>query len=117
MYPPPNPDIVKQLVSSVVDLISFGKYVFHISFENGDKLSVACPFRFDVGVTESPVYELPLSESNTLRLLGSSVSHAECDADGTLRVRFTNGDSLIAYANDPQYEAYTLTLSGKEYVV
>ena len=117
MHPPPNPHIVTQLVGSVVELISFGKHVFHISFENGDKLSVGCPFRFDVGVTESPVCEFPLSESNKLRLLGSSVRQAECDGDGTLRVRFTNGDSLIAYANAPQYEAHTLALSGKEYVV
>jgi len=119
MYPPPTPDIITQLVGCVVELISFGKYVVHVSFENGDNLSVTCPFRFDTRetVTESPVHECPLSNSNMLRAIGSSINQAECDSDGTLRLRFTNGNSLIAYANDPGYEAYTLSLSGKEYVV
>ena len=119
MYPPPTPKIIEQLINNEVDQISFCKYVVHVLFENGDRLSVACPFRFDTGeaITESPVHEFPLLNSSMVRVMGSSIIQAECDSDGTLRLRFTNGDSLIAYANDPGYEAYTLLLDGKEYVV
>jgi hypothetical protein len=119
MYPPPSPDVIKQLIGQLVELISFGRFVMHISFENGDKISISCPFRFgpEEGPSESPVSEFPLSDSTVLRSIGSSISRAECDLDGTLRLRFANGDSLIAYANDPGYEAYTLSIGGKEYIV
>jgi hypothetical protein len=119
MYPPPAEDTIALLVSSVVDLISFGRYVMHISFENGDRLSVACPFRFDTAeaVAQSEICDFPLTASRILRIIGSSVARAECESDGTLHLRFGGGDILIAYANDPQYEAYTLVLGGQEYVV
>ena len=119
MYPPPSPAIIEKLIWPIVELISFGKYVIHISLENRDQVSVACPFRFDTeeAVMESFLYEFPLSNSNLPRVIGTSVDQAKCDSDGTLRLRFTNGDRLIAYANDPQYEAYTLSIAGKEYVV
>ena len=118
MYPPPE-DIITQLIGHTIELVSFGKYVVHLSFGNGDMLSVACPFRFYSGETvmDSPVHEFPLTNSSLVRTVGSSINHAECDSDGSLRLRFTNGDVLIAYANDPSYEAYTLFLGGKEYVV
>ena len=52
-----------------------------------------------------------------IRLVGSSVVHTECESDGTLLLQFLNGDILIAYANNPGYEAYSLLLDGKEYIV
>ena len=30
---------------------------------------------------------------------------------------FSNGDSLIVYGNDQNYEAYTMLVKGKEYIV
>jgi hypothetical protein len=151
MYPPPSPHIVKQLVGRVIELISFGKYVVPISFDNGDRASIACPFRFAPGEAETPLYEFPLAETNLTQALGlaravllwvatvktrdstgtaqkslcqgshpilnCSIAEVVCDPDGTLRLRFTNGYRLVAYANDPAYEAYTLLLGGKEYVV
>lgn len=119
MYAPPPPEIIAKLVGQIVEMISFGSYVFHLSFENRDRLSVTCPFRFDTGeaIAESPIFVTPLSESNMIRLVGSSVVHAECESDGTLLLQFSNDDVLIAYANDPGYEAYSLSLDGKEYIV
>ena len=119
MYPPPAQDTIALLTGSVVELISFGKYVMHISFENGDRISVACPFRFDATetVASSEIVNFPLTVVSTLRIIGSSVEQAECEPDGTLHLQFASGDVLIAYANDPQYEAYTLVLGGKEYLV
>jgi len=50
-------------------------------------------------------------------VLGCKVIEINCDTDGTLDLEFSNGDALIVYANDPAYEAYTLQIDGKEYVV
>jgi hypothetical protein len=52
-----------------------------------------------------------------MRIVGCTVSHVGCEPDGTLTLTFTNGDALVIYANDPQYEAYTLLVDGSEYVV
>ena len=119
MYIPPPPEIIAKLIGQTIEMISFGSYVFHLSFENGDRLSVTCPFRFDTGkaIAESPIFVAPLSESKMIRLVGSSVVHAECESDGTLLLKFLNCDVLIAYANNPGYEAYSLSLDGKEYIV
>lgn len=119
MYIPPPPEIIEKLIGQIIEGISFGSYVFHLLFENGDRLSVTCPFRFDTGeaIVKSPIFVAPLSESNMIRLIGSSVAHAECESDGTLLLKFLNGDVLIVYANNPGYEAYSLLLDGKEYIV
>jgi len=58
-----------------------------------------------------------MSESKLLRVLGFQVIEVKCDVDGTLELLFSNGDVLIVYANDPAYEAYTVFINGKEYVV
>jgi Family of unknown function (DUF6188) len=119
MYPPPPSDIIAKLVGRRVELLSFGEYTLHIALDNLDVITITCPFRFSDGTTieESPIQEFPLTSSNMLRLIGVSIDHAECEADGTLSLRFTNGDGLVAYANDPYYEAYTLRIIDQEYVV
>ena len=50
-----------------------------------------------------------------VRTLGCQVRKVKCEADGTLELRFSNGDVLVVYANDPAYEAYTLSVGEKEY--
>jgi len=119
VYPPPPRDVVSKLVGKTVELISFGQYVLHLSLDSGDTFSIACPFRFDSSdhLQESSIQEFPLQASNIPRVLGAVVQAADAEADGTLRLDFANGDTLIAYANETGYEAYTLSVDGKEHVV
>lgn len=107
------------LVGSTGELVSFGQYVIHLFLENGGRLSIACPFRFGARarLAESPVRELPLQASDLLRVIGARVQGAKAESDGTLRLDFDSGDGLIAYTSEPGYEAYTLWIGGKEYVV
>lgn len=100
-------------------MLSFAEFTLHTSFDVDGRISLACPFRFGVEntIADSPVCEMPLSQTDMLRVIGRSIESAECETDGTLHLRFSNGDCLIAYANDPSCEAYTLTLDGVEYVV
>ena len=119
MHTPPPQNVIAALVSRNIELISFGKYVVHLTLDNENRISIACPFRFDRSSTaaDSLTQEFPLGSSTLLRVIGNSIEHAECESDGTLLIRFNGGDSLIAYANDPCYEAYTLLINGMEYIV
>jgi hypothetical protein len=119
MYPPPAQDVIQKLANSSLELVSHGQYVIHLGFENGNKLSFSAPFRFAdrKSLSDAPVLEFPLSEAKLVRVLGSQISQVKCDTDGTLELWFANGDVLIVYANDPAYEAYTLTIDGREYLV
>ncbi len=119
MYAPPPNEVLAKLVGSTVDLVSFGEYVLHLSFDSGDKLSAASPIRFDSSdrFHESPILEFPLLTSSIPRVVGKVVQVADAEADGTLRLDFSSGDRLVAYASEPGYEAYTLLIGGKEYVV
>ena len=119
MYPPPPLDIIQRLLRIDIETVCHGRCVVHLGFENGNGLSFSAPFRFaDRKVlADSPIFDFPLSESNLLRALGCHVTALECEPDGTLALRFSNNDVLVVYANSPAYEAYTLKIDGKEYVV
>ena len=50
---------------------------------------------------------IPLSNScSVLLLIGASIADLQGDSDGTLLLRFTNGDSLTLYDETTMYEAY-----------
>ncbi|HWL51138.1 MAG TPA: DUF6188 family protein [Chthoniobacteraceae bacterium] len=119
MHPPPTLDVLARLKDSQLDVVAFGRYVVHLVFENGNRLSVSAPFRFDTeaAIQDSVVDEFPLGESTLMRLLGQNVVEVACDPDGSLDLTFGNRDRLIVYANDPMSEAYTLLIDGREYIV
>lgn len=119
MYPPPAPTELEKLSDGLVETVCFGQYVIHLSFDNGNRLSFSAPFRSGpiAALSESDVIEFPVSKSNLMQLIGNRVTKIECETDGTLHLQFSNDFGLIVYANDPMYEAYTLLISGKEYVV
>ena len=119
MYPPPNRDVLEKLKGSPVRDVSFGRYVIHLTFENEDRLSFVAPFRFSKTnlIQIASVIELPVCETELVRIIGKTVTDVGCDADGTLELIFDNEDQLIVYANDPMYEAYTLFIGMREYVV
>jgi hypothetical protein len=119
MHPPPAITVFDGIKGSDVDAISFCRYSAHLTFENRNRLSFSAPFRFNDAqhISDAPIIEFPLSESKLVRVLGSQVSEVKCDLAGTLELRFSNCDVLIVYANDPAYEAYTVSIGEKEYIV
>ena len=119
MYTPPPKTVLQQLTQGVMETITFGMYVIHIGFDNGNRLSFSALFRFGPTeqFTELSINEFPLSESKLIRILGCSVTDVMCEEDGTLNLVFSNGDAISIYANNPMYEAYTLLIAGREYVV
>jgi hypothetical protein len=119
MYPPPSNSVIQQLKQGVLESVSYGKYIIHLVLDNGNRVSFSAPFRFgpEDRLATLQVNEFPLVESNLVRVLGCPVVDVACEEDGTLRLRYSNGDALVVYANDPMYEAYTLFVEGREHVV
>lgn len=119
MYPPPPSDILNQFRQSALDSVCFGLYNFNLSFSNGNWINVSAPFRFgrDSDIMQSIICDFPLKETKILMAIGSSIKYVECDFDGSLDIIFDSEDRLIIYANDPAYEAYTIFVGGREYVV
>lgn len=119
MYPPPPPKVFAKLIGQVVDTVTFCSFTIHVTLENGDRISLACPFRFGPreGLASLEVQAFPIKVSNLMRVVGASITNVETEPDGTLSMVFATDDQLVAYANDPAYEAYTLFVDGKEYVV
>lgn len=114
MYPPPSQIVLNKLLGHTVELVSIGQFVLHIGFVGGDMLSITAPFRFG---QNAPLMEFPLEETRIASLPGLLVNGIQCDPDGTLYLDFADGRQLVVYANDPQYEAYTLRIDTIEYVV
>ena len=105
------------LINLDVDVVSFYKYEAHITLGNGNRLSFSCPFSF-FGSTEDSsgvISNFPLLESKLLRVLGFQITMISLNADGTIEMEFSNGDHLILFSNNHQYENYSLFVDGVEY--
>ena len=119
MYPPPQDEVLNQLEGDTVEGVSFGKHTIHIVFQSGNRLSLACSFRFGSSklLNDSPLCEFPLMNPGLMRMNGANVKNINCHANGTLELIFTDEDTLKIYANSQNYEDYTLLINGTEYVV
>lgn len=119
MYPPPSLEIIKGLTRSDLESLCYGLCTVSLRFENNSLMSFSAPFRFAerTALVSSPIFEFPLFESELMRVIGCQVIDLECDHDGTLGLLFSNDDKLVVYANSPAYEAYTLKIDGKKYIV
>lgn len=52
-------------------------------------------------------FDLPLTNScSVLLLIGTIIMNITGDVDGTLELKFSNGDSLVFYDETTMYEAY-----------
>lgn len=60
----------------------------------------------------------PLAAASLLRLIGSSVTSVQGDSDGTLTLRFANGDLLQVFDDNEHYESYQINPGdGKNIIV
>jgi hypothetical protein len=117
MYPElPTQSVIEGLKQGYILSVAYGKYVIHITFDNGNRVSFEAPFKFGPleDLPNLPVIKFPISESNLMRVLVCTVTHAECEEDGTLRLHFSNGDALVIY-RERTFESYSLVVDEQEY--
>jgi hypothetical protein len=101
------------LVGRVLEMVCFAQYQVCLHFDQRITITIASAFSYR---TDS-VVEVPLQESNLMELLGTSVSAAVGDENGTLSMQFSNSQTLRIYDTSKQYESYTIACADKEIIV
>ena len=98
--------------------IGIGKYAVILNFSS--KVTLTIQSRFTSSAAEespSGEGEMPLSAKILLPFIGASIVETKGDEDGTLQLKFSNGESLFVYDDDPSYESYVITKDGETIIV
>ena len=115
---PPGFD-TSRLLGCALEQVSFSENTVHLSFTNDVSITIESCFAHSRhgGLGDVERTRVPVRESQLMQLLGESVESAHASADGTLRLRFTNGHVLACFDDSPQYEAYRIKLGEEEIIV
>jgi uncharacterized protein DUF6188 len=100
-------------VGRTLEMICFAQYRLYLHFERGLTVSIESSF----STTPDRIIDVPVVESDLMRLIGSVVVAATGDDLGTLTLAFYGGDKLRVYDSSKAYESYTISYDGKELVV
>ena len=101
------------LVGRTLEMVCFNQNQVYLHFDANTTISIESAFSYK---TEE-VVDVPVQESNLMEILGSAVSIAQGDANGTLSLLFNNGDTLKVYDTTQQYESYTISYGHKVIIV
>lgn len=108
-----------RLVGCTLELVSFSENTVHLSFSDEFSITIVGCYQHlthgDSRDTERTC--LPIRESRLMELLGESIETAHASPEGTLSLRFTNGQSLACFDDTPRYEAYRLKIGEEEIIV
>jgi Family of unknown function (DUF6188) len=119
MYKLPADFDAQFFVGRNLEQICFNQNQIALHFD--DDLSIVIESAFSHEEPQSPsdgqVVEVPVSDSDLMRLLGCSVSEASGDGDGTLILVFENGHVLKCFDTSDQYESYQIEHHGNVIIV
>jgi len=119
MYGLPVDFDASRLVGCTLEQVSFSENTVHLSFSNDASITIESCFAHsahdDLGDAERS--RVPVRESRLMQLLGESIDSAHASAEGTLSLRFTNGQVFACFDDTSQYEAYRLKLGEEEIIV
>jgi hypothetical protein len=101
------------LVGRVLEMVCFAQHQVYLHLEQKITITIESAFSYknDLAV------DVPVSESNLMELLGSSVLTATGDENGTLSLLFSNRQTLKIYDTSKRYESYTIAYDGGEIVI
>lgn len=108
-------DTIQKLIGKSVFSITFGMYIFHISFDDRDVISISAPFCFfnETSSEEKIVEEFPLSRTDLVKVIGKRVIAARTDDDDISIISFDGGNELVIYKGYP--ESFSIKLQDEEY--
>src|SRR5262245_30928410 len=101
------------LAGRTLEMVCFSENQMVLHFGGEVSITIESAFSY----RDAQVVNVPVHESNVMELLGSSVSGAQGDADGTLSLIFDNGQSLKVYDTTQQYESYSIAYGDKVIIV
>lgn len=106
------------LKSREVIQVAIGVWDFILNFD--EEVSICVTSKWEL-ISESHTFTwvsgAPKSASPSLNLLAATVDVVKGSPDGTLELRFSNGDVLFIYDDSKQFESYTITRPGETIVV
>jgi hypothetical protein len=99
--------------------VSFSVNTVHLSFSNDVSITIESCFAHSThgDLDRSERERPPIRESRLMQLVGESIESAQASSDGTLSLKFTNGQILACYDDTALYEAYRLKLGEEEIIV
>lgn len=101
------------LVGLTLEMVCFNENQMYLHFSANTMITVESGYSYN----SEEIREIPVRESNLMRLLGSSVSRAYGDASGTLSLVFDREQVLRIYDISKQYESYSISHAGKVTIV
>lgn len=112
MYGLPATFDASRLQGAVLELVCFSENTVSLSFSREVAITIeSCFMHSDQdGYGNGQQVDVPVSDSRLMQLLGASILSASADADGTLRLKFSNGQTLVVLDDCPTYEAYKINI-------
>lgn len=110
MYDLPKGMTFEFLRDRELELLCFGPYMVTLHFEGGIQLQIEGLFTHITteGRVAPEASRFPLSELQLMRLLLQRITQVAVKRNGTLTLRFGNGDTLVIDGNVGPYELYNL---------
>lgn len=119
MYRLPSDFDPARLVGCALEQVSFSQNTVHLAFSGNVSITIESCFQHSTrgapGNAERT--SLPVRESRLMLLLGQLIESAHVSEDGTLTLKFADGQTLSCFDDTPQYEAYKIKFGDEEIVV
>lgn len=111
MYGLPSDFSAECFLGATLESVCFTAFQVDFRFDSDALISVAQAFAIG-----GKLYEIPISETIALNLIGRKVTAAS-HSSGDIRLTFDDGSEAVFLDINDTYESYTITIEGKEIVV
>jgi hypothetical protein len=98
--------------------ICFTQNTIHFDFSGDVSVTLESSFLYCSDADDSVCRQIvPVSSSNLMHLLGSSVDSATAEPDGTLLLGFGEGRTLAFLDDSKEYESYSIRIGTRVIIV
>jgi hypothetical protein len=107
------------LIGRTLEQVSFNQNQIYLHFDGDVSITIEGSFAHYQPESQSgmKVLEVPVLESDLMKLLGFSISKVLTDKEGTLGLLFANGRMLKCFDKSPQFESYQIRHGVKTIIV
>jgi hypothetical protein len=116
-----NHAVLELLNGKQLEMLCFAPYSLYFHFSEHIMLTIEGEFQHvfrENGKKKLQQYLFPITTSELPRLLSEQVQSVEmASSDGSLQLRFSNGDRLTIYGGSSPYESFRIKHNGAELIV
>lgn len=104
-------------IGLTLEQVSFTENTIHFSFSGKVSITLESSFEHHTKAGKSVQGNVPLLESQLMELVGESIESVNASSNGTLTLRFADGQMLVCLDDSSEYESYQLNFDDEEVVV